>query len=142
MNSKEATRTHVRSTQADIAARVGISRATVSAAISGTRYVSPDLKAQILQTAEDLHYVPDIVARSMKTNRTMTIGLVLPNILSPVWATIAVGLPMWRAHRGSAPSCTTPTSSVMSCKAPYATCGNDAWMAFYWRHVVNPPPKR
>ena len=92
MNSKEATRTHVRSTQADIAARVGISRATVSAAISGTRFVSPDLKAQILQTAEELHYVPDILARSMKTNRTMTIGLVLPNILSPVWATIARGV--------------------------------------------------
>jgi DNA-binding LacI/PurR family transcriptional regulator len=92
MNSKEAPHPHKRATQADIAARVGISRATVSAALSESRFVSPELKAQILQAAEALHYVPDILARSMKTNRTMTIGLVLPNILSPVWATISRGV--------------------------------------------------
>jgi len=92
MNSNMANRPHRRATQADIAARAGISRATVSAALSGSRFVSPELKAHILQTADDLHYVPDILARSMKTNRTMTIGMVLPNILSPVWATIARGV--------------------------------------------------
>jgi LacI family transcriptional regulator len=82
---------HLRTTQQDIAERVGVSRATVSAVLSGTRFVNPELKARILETIEDLHYVPDIVARSLKTNRTMTIGLVLPNILSPIWATIARG---------------------------------------------------
>ena len=82
---------HLRITQQDIADRVGVSRATVSAVLSGSRYVSPDLKNKILAVIDDLHYVPDIVARSLKTNRTMTIGLVLPNILSPVWATIARG---------------------------------------------------
>jgi LacI family transcriptional regulator len=82
---------HPRSTQQDIARRVGVSRATVSAVLSGTRFVNPELKARILQAIEELHYVPDIVARSLKTNRTMTIGLVLPNILSPIWATIARG---------------------------------------------------
>lgn len=81
-----------RVTQQDIADRVGVSRATVSAAISGARYVSPELKQKILQAIEELHYVPDIVARSMKTNQTMTIGLVLPNILSPIWATVARGV--------------------------------------------------
>ncbi len=50
------------------------------------------MSAQILRTADELHYVPNILARTIKTNRTMTIGLVLPNILSPVWATIARGV--------------------------------------------------
>jgi DNA-binding LacI/PurR family transcriptional regulator len=89
MFTRDLARAHKRITQADIAERLGISRATVSAALSGQRYVSPELKAQILALVEDLHYVPDIVARSMKTNRTLTIGLVMPNILSPIWATIA-----------------------------------------------------
>lgn len=89
MITRDLARTNKRITQADIAERLSISRATVSAALSGQRYVSPELKTQILKLVEDLHYVPDIVARSMKTNRTMTIGLVMPNILSPIWATIA-----------------------------------------------------
>lgn len=82
---------HLRTTQQDIAERVGVSRATVSAVLSGNRFVNPELKARILEAIEDLHYVPDIVARSLKTNRTMTIGLVLPNILSSIWATIVRG---------------------------------------------------
>ncbi len=77
-----------RVTQQDIANRVGVSRATVSAAISGARYVNPALKARILAVIEELHYVPDSVARSMKTRRTMTIGLVIPNILSPFHAPV------------------------------------------------------
>ena len=81
----------LRSTQQDIAERVGVSRATVSAVLSGSRFVNPELKERILAAVEDLNYVPDIVARSLKTNRTMIIGLVLPNILSPIWATIARG---------------------------------------------------
>jgi len=79
-------------TQQDIAQRAGVSRATVSAVINGTHYVSPELRHRILATISDLGYVPNLVARSMKTNRTMTIGLMLPNILSPIWATIARGV--------------------------------------------------
>lgn len=81
-----------RVTQQDIADYVGVSRATVSAVISGARYVSSELKEKILAAIDELGYVPDIVARSMKTNRTMTIGLVLPNILSPIWAKVARGV--------------------------------------------------
>ena len=81
-----------RVTQQDVADYVGVSRATVSAVISGARYVSPELKERVLAAIEELSYVLDIVARSMKTNRTMTIGLVLPNILSPIWARVARGV--------------------------------------------------
>jgi LacI family transcriptional regulator len=83
---------HTRVTQQDIAERIGVSRATVSAVLSGARYVSPELKQQILDAVRELNYIPDVVARSLKTNRTMTIGLVFPNILSPIWANIARGV--------------------------------------------------
>jgi len=83
---------HRRLTQQDIADLADVSRATVSAVINNTRYVSPELRARILDAIDHLGYVPNIVARSMKTNRTMTIGLMLPNILSPIWATIARGV--------------------------------------------------
>ena len=68
-----------RLTQQDIADQAGVSRATVSAVINNTRYVSPELRARILAAIDQLGYVPNIVARSMKTNRTMTIGL-MPEI--------------------------------------------------------------
>ncbi|MBM3300897.1 MAG: LacI family DNA-binding transcriptional regulator [Deltaproteobacteria bacterium] len=89
---RESEDSRQRVTQQDIADYVGVSRATVSAVVNRTRYVSPELREKILAAIEELGYVPDIVARSMKTNRTMTIGLVLPNILSPIWATIARGV--------------------------------------------------
>lgn len=82
---------HRRPTQRDVADYVGASTATVSAVISGNRYVSPELKSKIEAAIVELGYVPDIVARSMRTNQTMTIGLMLPNILSPIWARVARG---------------------------------------------------
>ncbi|MEW6227030.1 MAG: LacI family DNA-binding transcriptional regulator [Bacillota bacterium] len=50
----------------DVALRAGVSRATVSAYINGTRYVSPELGLRIEQAIRELNYTPDPLARALK----------------------------------------------------------------------------
>jgi LacI family transcriptional regulator len=79
-------------TQQVIAERVGVSRATISAVINDSRYVSPELRDRVLQVIDELDYVPDQVARSLKTNQTMTVGLGLASLASPFSGSLALGV--------------------------------------------------
>lgn len=83
---------NARPTQQDVAERARVSRATVSAVINGNRFVSRELTDRVTAAIEELDYVPNIVARSMKTRRTMSLGLILPGLVSPVWMTVAKGV--------------------------------------------------
>ncbi len=71
----------------DVARAAGVSRATVSAYINGTRYVSPELTARIERAIGELHYVPDPLARALKMKDAKTIGLVIP-VMSRFFAPI------------------------------------------------------
>ncbi|MBR7827236.1 LacI family DNA-binding transcriptional regulator [Actinospica sp. MGRD01-02] len=62
----------------EIAKRAGVSRSTVSYALSGKRHVSPETKARIQQVIDELDYRPNAAARALKEGRTRTIGLVIP----------------------------------------------------------------
>ncbi len=73
-------------TSRDVAEHAGVSRATVSAVINKTRYVSPELTARVKQAIKELNYHPNAVARSLKIKRTQTIGLMIPTPLSPFYA--------------------------------------------------------
>ena len=56
----------------------GVSRATVSAYLNRTRYVSPELSEKIEQAIKELNYTPDPLARALKLQDTKTIGLIIP----------------------------------------------------------------
>jgi DNA-binding LacI/PurR family transcriptional regulator len=71
----------------DVARAAGVSRATVSAYINGTRYVSPELTARIERAIKELNYVPDPLARALKMKDAKTIGLVIP-VMSRFFAPI------------------------------------------------------
>jgi LacI family transcriptional regulator len=62
----------------DVASSAGVSRATVSAFINKTRYVSEELGGRIEKAIQELHYIPDHAARALKIRDTKTIGLVIP----------------------------------------------------------------
>jgi LacI family transcriptional regulator len=64
----------------DVARVAGVSRATVSAYINGTRYVSPELGERIEEAIRTLNYIPDPTARALKMKDARTIGLVIPVI--------------------------------------------------------------
>lgn len=62
----------------EIAKRAGVSRSTVSYAITGKRPVSEATKRRILAVIDELDYRPNAAARALKEGRTRTIGLVIP----------------------------------------------------------------
>jgi len=64
----------------EVADKAGASISTVSNVINGTKYVSDELKTKINKIIEELHYEVDPVARSLKSKKTMTIGVVITNI--------------------------------------------------------------
>src|SRR5690625_4153278 len=73
----------------DVAKAAGLSVATVSRALNGQSAVSDDARAKVLSAAESLGYRPNIVARSLRTDRTRTIGLVISDVLHPYFTELA-----------------------------------------------------
>lgn len=62
----------------DVAARAGVSTATVSRVLNGER-VKQETKERVLAAIEALGYRPNLVARSLKTQKTQIIGFVVPD---------------------------------------------------------------
>ncbi|MEI6158078.1 MAG: LacI family DNA-binding transcriptional regulator, partial [Atribacterota bacterium] len=62
----------------DVARVAGVSRASVSAYLNGSRFVSAELQYRIERAIKELNYVPDQLARALKMNDAKTIGLVIP----------------------------------------------------------------
>jgi LacI family transcriptional regulator len=76
----------------DIADATGVSYATVSRTLNERSGVSPKTRAKILKTAKAMGYRPNIHARSLKTNQTFTIALIVPDISNPFFADIALAV--------------------------------------------------
>lgn len=76
----------------DIAELAGVSVTTVSHALSGKRPVSPRTLARINAIIELSDYVPASAARSLKSGRSMMIGLVVPDISHLYFGHIAKGV--------------------------------------------------
>ncbi|MET8155473.1 LacI family DNA-binding transcriptional regulator [Sphaerisporangium sp. NPDC005289] len=62
----------------EIARRSGVSRSTVSYALSGKRPVSQDTRRRIQAVIDELGYRPNAVAKALKEGKTRTLGLVIP----------------------------------------------------------------
>jgi DNA-binding LacI/PurR family transcriptional regulator len=62
----------------EIARRAGVSRSTVSYALSGKRTVSEETRRRIQAVIDELGYRPNAAARALKEGRTRTLGLVIP----------------------------------------------------------------
>src|SRR5579871_5275804 len=62
----------------EVAKRAGVSRSTVSHAISGKRPISAAVKARIFQIMDELNYHPNRLASALKTKQTKMIALLYP----------------------------------------------------------------
>lgn len=79
-------------TMADVAARAGVSVATVSRALSGDRsLVSPPVLQRIIEAAEELDYTPNFLARNMRSGSARILGLVISDVGNPFFTAIARG---------------------------------------------------
>jgi LacI family transcriptional regulator len=84
----------------DVAELAGVSTATVSHVINGTRYVSPELTERVQATLLELNYQPDAVARSLRRRETLTIGVLIPNLEIPFFASVAYSIERAAAEHG------------------------------------------
>lgn len=73
-----------RVTRRDVAARAGTSPAVVSYVLNGgPRPVSDGTRARVLAAIDELGYRPNSIARSLRTQKSMTIGLIVPDTSNP-----------------------------------------------------------
>ena len=81
-----------RTTIKDIAEALGVSKSLVSFALSDSKKgyrVSEEMTRKILATAKELNYKPNNAARSLRSGRTRTIGVILSDISNKFFADIA-----------------------------------------------------
>ena len=78
----------------DVAEVAGVHAATASRALnpSTRRLVNVDTARRVLRAAESLGYQPNPIARSLKTAKSATIGLVIPDLTNPLFPPIVRGI--------------------------------------------------
>jgi LacI family transcriptional regulator len=78
----------------DVAVRAGVHPATASRALNpGTRIlVSEETARRVLDAAEALGYRPNPVARSLRTRRSHTVGVLIPDLNNPLFPPMVRGL--------------------------------------------------
>jgi LacI family transcriptional regulator len=76
----------------DVAARAGVSVATVSRVLNGKELVREETSAQVLEAARSLRYVPNVAARSLSIRRSQTIGIVLPEVHGEFFSEVIRGV--------------------------------------------------
>ena len=69
-------------TMKDIARIAGVTQATVSYVINDSEDISETVKKRVLDTADELGYIPNLVARNLKKRTTNTIGIVVPDVMN------------------------------------------------------------
>ncbi|MFE9116350.1 LacI family DNA-binding transcriptional regulator [Streptomyces sp. NPDC007172] len=73
----------------DVATEAGVSVATVSRVLNSHPSVSEAARVRVLAAVETLGYRPNAVARSLRTDRTRTLGLVISDVLNPYFTELA-----------------------------------------------------
>jgi LacI family transcriptional regulator len=90
----------VRATLTSVAAAAGVSTSTASRALSGHQSVLPSTRARVLAAAAAQQYQPNRMASALRTQRTGLLGLVVNNLRTATFHTIAETLQAWAATRG------------------------------------------
>lgn len=87
-------------TIADVARRAGVSTVTVSRVLNDARKVNPTTRERVERAIKELHYVPSVAARSLRSKRTNTLALIVPDISNLFWTTIVTGVEDVALSRG------------------------------------------
>lgn len=86
--------TRARVTLRDVALHVGVHESTVSRVLNAkTRHmVTPEVADRVAAAADALGYRPNPIAYSLKTNRTLTVGVLIPDLTNPMFPPIIRGI--------------------------------------------------
>ncbi|MCG8503904.1 MAG: LacI family transcriptional regulator [Sphingomonadales bacterium] len=86
----------------DVARAADVSVATVSYVMNDTGSVGELVRARVRQVAEELGYRPNQSAKAMRTGRSQTLGLILPDLRNPFFAEVAQAVQMTARQAGYA----------------------------------------
>ncbi len=84
----------------DLAKAAGVSDATVSLALSGHPRISEKTRERIRQVAEELHYFPNLSARSLRNGPGQTIGFLVSDLGNPLYVSMVQQVEEMAAKRG------------------------------------------
>ncbi|QHN03208.1 LacI family transcriptional regulator [Granulicella sp. WH15] len=87
-------------TQKELAKLAGVSSGTVSNVISGSVPVGERSREKVLKAIRELNYQPNLIARSLRTNRTHTVGIIVPDITIPFFPKVIRGAESAARERG------------------------------------------
>ncbi|PWA09472.1 catabolite control protein A [Pueribacillus theae] len=76
----------------DVAREANVSMATVSRVVNGNPNVKPSTRQKVLEAIERLGYRPNAVARGLASKKTTTVGVIIPDISSILFAELARGI--------------------------------------------------
>ncbi len=76
------------STIKDVAKAAGVSTATVSAVVNGSAYVSPALRARVLDAVRTLAFAPSPFARNLRRGRSELIAIVVADLANPFYGRV------------------------------------------------------
>ncbi|OZG69694.1 LacI family DNA-binding transcriptional regulator [Bifidobacterium eulemuris] len=112
----------------DVAKRAGVSLSTVSLVVNDTGYVSADMRAKIEDAMRALNYIPNELARNLYHDRTNTIGVIVPTISHPFFATLMAALQCEFASRGL---------RTLLCSTADASTGEAEYVDMLRRHMMD-----
>jgi len=84
----------------DVAARAGVSVATVSRVLNGKELVRAETSRHVRAAAKSLRYVPNVAARSLSIRRSQTIGIVLPDVHGEFFSEVIRGIDLAARAQG------------------------------------------
>lgn len=76
-------------TMADVARQAGVSTATVSFVLNNTKPVTPEVHRRVEQAMHSLGYQPSHAAQMLRTGKSATLGLVIPDLTNPFFPKLA-----------------------------------------------------
>ncbi|OZG62816.1 lacI-type transcriptional regulator [Bifidobacterium lemurum] len=112
----------------DVAKRAGVSLSTVSLVVNNTGYVSADMRAKVEAAMRELNYIPNELARNLYHDRTNTIGVIVPTISHPFFATLMAALQREFAARGL---------RTLLCSTADASTGEAEYVDMLRRHMMD-----
>lgn len=83
---------HFQAGMKEIAQRVGVSKTTVHRALTGSGRISQATRDKILAVAQELDYTPNILARSLRRQRTGTIGVITNAVSNSYYGEVLSGI--------------------------------------------------
>lgn len=112
----------------DIAKIAGVSYATVSRALSDSPEISKETRERIKEICAREGYRPNTLARSLISNRTNVLGLIVPDISNAFYSEVAFSIETYARKRGY---------NVMLCNSLYDTQQVDDLFNFLLGHQVD-----